>query len=421
MIQTFELSPGVTLRCFPDTRFKQSCLTVQFLRPLCREEAALNALLPAVLLRGCEGAPDMRRITLKLDDLYGAAVGALVRKVGDYQTTGLSCSFMEDRFTLDGGSVLVPMVAFLRQLLLCPVLENGVFSTAFVESERRNLILTIESQMNDKRTYASWQLTQKLCAGDPTAIPRLGDREQVAAITPASLYGHYQKVLRESPVQIFYVGSVDSERVVSLLKPLFTGLDRNPIALSAQTGFRGGDTGSFSETMEVAQGKLCMGFVSPTTLRDPGFAAMQVFNTLFGGGMISKLFMQVREKMSLCYDIGSGYHGTKGIITVSAGIDCKDEALVKDQVMAQLRACQEGQISPEELSAAKEALLSSLRGTHDSPGSIEGYYATAALSGLGLTPAEYMQAVSAVTAEDAAAAARSVTLRAAYFLKGAQV
>ena len=90
MVKTIELSPGVTLRYFPDNRFKQGALSIQFLRPMCREEAALNALLPDVLLRGCQSAPDMRRITLRLDDLYGASVGALVRRVGDIPPTGLS-------------------------------------------------------------------------------------------------------------------------------------------------------------------------------------------------------------------------------------------------------------------------------------------------------------------------------------------
>ena len=133
MIKTIELYPGVTLRCFPDSRFKQGCLTVQFLRPMCREEAALNALLPAVLLRGCQSAPDLRRITLKLDDLYGASVGALVRRVGDIQTTGLSCGFMDDRFALPGDRVLEPMLAFLEELLLDSPLEAGVFLPTFVE------------------------------------------------------------------------------------------------------------------------------------------------------------------------------------------------------------------------------------------------------------------------------------------------
>ena len=161
MTQTFELSPGVRLRCFPDKRFKQSALSVQFIRPMCRQEAALNALLPAVLLRGSENHPDLREITLKLDDLYGASVGALVRRVGDYQTTGLHASFIDDRYAMQNDQILTPMLDFLRELLFCPALDGGVFRDDYVQSEKRNLIATIESQKNDKRAYAGSQMIKK--------------------------------------------------------------------------------------------------------------------------------------------------------------------------------------------------------------------------------------------------------------------
>lgn len=418
MIKTFELYPGVTLRCFPDQRFKQGALSLQFIRPMCREEAAMNALFPAVLLRGCKSYPDMRDIILRLDDLYGASVGALVRRVGDYQTTGLSCSFIEDRFALQGDAILAPMADFIRQLLFEPVLEDGAFCSRYVESEKRNLILTIESQLNDKRAYAASQMIEKMCSADSYGVPRLGHKEQAAAITVQGLYDHYRRVLLESPVHLFYVGSAQPETVAALMKELFRGLPRKPVSLPEQAPFQDGGSGEYTETMDVAQGKLCMGFVTPITLRCKDFAAMQVVNTVFGAGMTSKLFMQVREKLSLCYDIGSGYYGSKGILTVSAGIDCRHEPLVRQQIMEQLAACCSGDITAEELTAAKEALLSQLRGTHDSPGSIEGYYATAALSGLAMTPAEYMQAVEAVTVSDAAAAAKTLQLHTVYFLRG---
>lgn len=418
MVKTFELLPGITLRCFPDHRFKQGCLSVQFIRPMCREEAALNALIPAVLLRGCESCPDMHDVILRLDDLYGASAGTLVRRIGDYQATGLSCSFIEDRFTLEGDSVLSPMIEFIGQLLFQPVLENGVFLSRYVESEKRNLILTIESQLNDKRAYASAQMMKKMCAADSYGIPRLGEKEQVAAITPQSAYDHYRKVLRESPVHLFYVGSAQPEQVARLLTDLFQNLERTPVSLPAQTPFRDGGAGEYSENMDVAQGKLCMGFVSPITLRDDNFAPMQVMNVILGAGMTSKLFMQVREKLSLCYDIGSGYHGSKGILMVSAGIDSRQEMLVRQQVLEQLAACQNGDISSQELTAAKEAIVSQLRATHDSPGSIESYYATAALSGLTMTPAEYMAAVEKVTVQDVAAAAGTLRQHTVYFLRG---
>lgn len=420
MTEKMTLFPGITLRCVPDSRFKQAAMTIQFVRPMCQEEAALNALLPAVLLRGSRKHPDIRTITNRLDELYGASVGTSVRRVGDYQTTGLYCGFIEDRFAMDGDEILKPMIDFTRELLLEPDLDSGVFRADFVEGEKKNLIATIESERNDKRVYANNQMMRMMCKSDSFGIPRLGEKETVAAITPAGLYAHYEKVLRESRVDIFYVGSASMETVAAALRDVFTGIDRDYVNLPAQTPFRDGGGEEKTETLDVAQGKLSMGFVTPITLRDEGFVAMQLFNLIFGAGMTSKLFMNVREKLSLCYDIGSGYHGAKGIVTVAAGIDSGDEDKVRREIMAQLQACQDGDISEAELGSAKQAMCSSLRATHDSPSSIEGFYATAALSGMKLTPAAYMEAVEAVTAEQVAEAARSVKLHTVYFLKGVQ-
>ena len=418
MLNTIALLPGITLRCFSDNRFKQGCLSLQFIRPMCREEAALNALLPAVLLRGTVSAPDLRDITLRLDDLYGASVGALVRRIGDYQTTGLYCGFIDDKYALKGDQILEPMIRFLGQLLLEPLLEDGAFCEDYVEGEKTNLISTIESQLNNKQSYANAQMLKAMCKEDSYGIPRLGEKKQVVRITKEALYDHYRRVLAESPVELFYVGSAQPDRVAQLLRQLFETLERTPVALPAQTPFRDGGGSEKTQTMEVSQGKLAMGFVTDITLRDRRFAAMQLCNTVFGSGMTSKLFMQVREKMSLCYDISSGYHGAKGLLTVSAGIDVKDVALVRREVMTQLEACARGDITTQELTAAKQALLSSLRGIHDSPGSIENYYASAALSGLYMTPEEYYRAIEQATLEDVAAAAATVKLHTVYFLKG---
>ena len=418
MIHTVELFPGVTLRCYPDQRFKHGCLSVQLVRSMCREEAACNALLPAVLLRGCNSCPDLRDITLRLDDLYGASVGTLVRRVGDYQTTGFFASFIEDLYAMEGDAVLVPMVAFLKELLLDPVRENGVFRADYVEGEKKNLISTIESQINDKRAYAMEQMMRRMCREDTFGLSRLGEKEDVAAITPESLFAHYEKILRTSRIDVFYVGSAPTSQVAELIKDLLGGIDRNYVNLPEQTGFHNCPGGSYEQQMEVNQGKLCMGFVSPVTIRDRDFVAMQLLNMVFGGGMTSKLFMHIREKLSLCYAIGSGYHGSKGIFSVSAGIDSNKKQKVQEEVMAQLEACRRGQITEEELNAAKQALRSGLLSTPDAPASIEGYYASAALSGLPLTLEAYMSAVEQVTVEQVAQAAKSLELHTVYFLKG---
>lgn len=418
MIQTFDLFPGMTLRCCRDTRFKQGCLSFQIIRPMSAAENAMNALLPSVLLRGTNHHRDLRTITHRLDELYGASVSAVVRRVGDYQTTGLYCSFMDDRFALPGDQVFAPMVDFLGELLLDSPVENGGFLSSFVDSEKKNLIATIESELNDKRAYAMGKLLKAMCREDTFGLPRLGETDQVAAIHPVALYDHYRTILRESPIQLFYVGSAEGETVAELVKPLLSRLGRNYVNLKSQTGFHRCEGSDLTETMEISQGKLCMGFISPITNRMPQFPAMQLLNTIFGSGMTSKLFMNIREKMSLCYSIGSSYYGTKGIVTVSAGIDFDKEEITRQEVMRQLEACRQGDITEEELTAARQAILSSLRATHDSPSSIEGYYATAALSGMKMTPDDYMAAVEAVTKEQVVAAANSLQLHTTYFLKG---
>lgn len=418
MIETLSICPGVTLRCYQDHRFKQGRISLQLVRPMCREEVALNALVPMVLLRGTRKHPDLRAITMHLDDLYGATVGDLVRRIGDYQTTGFYCGFTEDRFAMTGDAILAPVVEFLGEILLQPKLEDGIFCQEIVQSEKRNLICDLEAQRNDKASYASGELIKVLCRGDSFAIPRLGEKELVAPVTAEGLYQHYQKILREAPVEIFYVGAAEPEQIAGLLKPLFDSIDRHVSPLPPQTALHAAGTDHIRQEMDISQSRLCLGYVTPITNRTADFAAMQVMNTVLGSGMTSKLFQNIREKMSLCYSIGSGYYGSKGILTVSAGIDADKEEIVRSQVEKQLDDCRNGCISEEELQAAREAVLSSLRGVLDSPGAIEGFFATSALSGLGLSLPEYRAAVERVTREDVAAAAGSLRSCASFFLKG---
>ena len=420
MIETYELFPGVTLRCFRDHRFRQGALSIQLVRQHCREEAAMNALIPTVLLRGCKSCPDLRAITNRLDELYGASVGTMVRRVGDYQTTGLYSSFLEDRFAMNGDRILQPMVEFLGQLLLEPLTEAGGFDRSFVAGEKKNLVATIESELNDKRAYAMGKLLRTMCRADSFGIPRLGDKESVAAVDAKTLYDHYRHILRTSPIELFYVGSTEGQTVASLLKQMLAAIDRDYVNLKPQSPFCDAGESDISEPMDAAQSVLCMGFVTPITGDNADFAAMQVLNNIFGAGMTSKLFVQVREKQSLCYAIGSGYYGTKGIVTVSAGIDKEKEQQVRQEVLNQLEACRRGEITAEELNAAKEAIISSLRGVHDSPGSIESYYATHRLTGAFRSPKAYMEEVQAVTMDAVVAAANTLRLHTTCFLKGVQ-
>lgn len=421
MITTTYLSPGIRLQCYTDNRFKQNALSIQYVRPMRREEAAMNALIPSVLLRGCNSAPDLRQITMRLDTLYGASVSPISRRSGDYQTTGFYVGMMDDRFAMGGEPLLEETLAFVGELLFDYPTENGGFLDAFVQGEKTNQIYAIEAERNDKRTYAAQQLLKKMCGPDSFGLPRMGEPEEVSAITPQALLRHYEALRRESPVELFYVGSAQPGKVEAALQKIFAGEKRDYRPLPPQTDLAPGPKQALSEAMEIAQGKLAMGYVTPITNRSTAFPAMQMLSTVFGGGMTSKLFQNVREKQSLCYSIGSGYYGAKGIVLVSAGIDFDKEQHVRQEVEKQLDACRRGEISQAEVDAARHSLISALQAVPDSPSSIENYYSTMTLNGCGMDPQRHRAALEAVTAEDLVAAAKTLELHSTYFLKGANL
>ena len=418
MYETISIMPGVTLHYVRAERFKQGCLSVQFLRPMCMEEAALNLLLPAVLMRGTAKRPNMRLITQHQDDLYGSSFLEVCRRTGDYQGVGFLLRFLEDRFAMDGDQILDPMLDFLEEVLLDPMVEDGGFNPEFVSSEKKNLLQSIDSLINDKRSYANAKMMEKMCSADTHGIPRYGSRENVEAVDPVQLYNHFQKVLSESPVVLFYVGSADPQAVAQKLTSIFAKIPRNPVTLPEQTAFRDGGGGTYTETADITQGKLVVGYVTPITIYDDRFPAMQLFNFIFGGDMTSKLFTSLREQQSLCYYILCGYYGAKGLVVLDAGIDCDQYDQAMREQRYQLELCCNGGITESELVAAKKAVISSLIGIYDSPGSIESFETGKIIAGTEYQVDDMVQRIEAVTLEQVIEAARTLRPHTTFFLKG---
>ncbi len=421
MNERMKLLPGVYLRAVQTDKFKTGCMSINFLRPLCREEAAKNALLPAVLLRGTQKNPDIMHISKMLDELYGATVGTLVRKKGEVHTCGFYADFIEDKYTLDGENVFAEVCAFMRELLMEPVMENGAFSRNFVEGEKINLEHTIAAEINDKRTYAVARLLRTMCANEQAAVPRLGDRKSVEAITPENLWEHYQNILETSQVELFYMGSKSAEEVAEVMTKMLEGLPRGElVSVGTEIVRTAGEVKEISEAMDVTQGKLSIGFRTGCTCQDPEYPALQLLNAVFGSGVTSKLFQNVREKMSLCYYASSSMEKYKGLMVVSSGIEFDKYEVAKNEILRQLEDCRQGNITEAELEQARTYLISAFRIAKDRPGSVDDFYLGQMITGANETIDDQIEALRRVTAEEVVAAAQKITLDTIYFLKGAE-
>lgn len=419
--ERLELMPGVRLNMIETDRFKTGCFSINLLRPLTRADAAPNALLPSVLLRGCRSCPDMQSISRKLDTLYGASVGTLIRKKGQVQTVGLYTDFLEDRYA-EGEPVFSQMMEFLRELLFEPLGAPEAFVQEYVDGESLNLANTIDSRINDKRTWTVNRMLSHMCKDDAYAVPRLGEKDTLSGLTGKDLYVRWQNLLATSPIELFYMGQQTKEAVVSAMQNLLKDLPRGEILPVPAVGpiCRNRPVQNIRESMDVTQGKLAMGLRTDITARDPRYPALMLLNAVYGGSMTSKLFLEIREAQSLCYYANSSVDKFKGVMVVEAGIEFSDYDVAVEGILHQLELCKKGDISEEELESARAYLISALKTGKDSPGRLDDYAIGQAVVGLDGTMESMAHQLEAVTVEQIIEAANTLYLDTVFFLKGVE-
>ena len=413
-----EILPGVYLTAVQSDKFKTGCFSLNLLRPMKKEEAAANALIPSVLLRGSERCPDIASISAKLDELYGASIGTLVRKKGEVQLVGFYCDYVQDEYVDE--PVFAPVMAFLAELLLNPRLENGIFPEAVVDSEKLNLENAMLSRINDKRTYAASQLIRTMCAGQPYGIPRIGDPDDLTEITAKSLYAHYRDLLATSRVELFYMGSLSPAAVTKVLQAALAELPRAEVFVPVGTtpAPQARPVQEKTERLDVTQGKLSLGFFTDITAKDPRYPALVLAATVFGGGATSKLFTNVREKMSLCYYASASFEKFKGVLSVSSGVEFSKLETAKTEILRQLEACKAGDITDDELESARGYLVSDLKIAMDSPGRLDDYYMGQILLEQDGTMEDLASTIARVTKQEAAEAIQALRLDTIYALEG---
>ena len=417
------LAEGVEFYSLYDDRFKTVRLTAALLLPLREETAAAGALLPHLLRGGCTEYPTLAALNRRLSELYGARISADVSRIGEIQALTLTAVSLEDRFAFGGEPVAAECAGLLCSLLFDPAREEDRFPCASMERERRCLIERIQAEINDKRLYARRRCSQLLCQGEGYAVPLNGTVEAAASLTTEEMTAFWRDALHTARLVILCQGSSGHEAVAEAFRQGFAGADRAPVVLSpAPPPQEQGAIRRVTERLDVNQSKLVMGLRSPVTasLSSPEeVAAMRLMNALLGGTPHSLLFRNVREKMSLCYYCASSYDRHKGAFLIDSGVEEANAPRAEEAIREQLARAAKGDFTPDDLESARLSVKNQFLSLGDLPSTLEGWYLGQAAAGLPLsTPEQAAAEIDAVTAAQAADAARSLTLQTVFLLAG---
>ena len=348
--------------------------------------------------------------------MYAADFSSAVLKIGERQILEFYFDMVDPNLLPNGAQNGERGLRAFWDIITNPAGSGSRFVDAYFTQEKHNLRQEVEGLVNNKRAYVMARAVSEMCADEPFGVYKYGDIDTIDQLENEAVYNHYGKILASYPMDIFLVGPN-----LDVLANLFARLDlkRNKMEVLQPPVQREVKEPRFlREEMNVQQSILFMGYRTNHMYLNDNYYALLVGNGILGGFPHSKLFVNVRERASLAYYVGSSIEGTKGILTITAGIDGAKVDQTTQIIEQQLQALQEGMISEEELEQTKRGLISSITSMSDNPASIIDRSIIGIVNGEMRSFDHVTQAIENVTLEDVVSVMNKLTLDLVYVLQG---
>jgi len=410
---------GIRYTFIENDKFKTGLLGLFFALPIQKENAAVNALVPAVLRRGCTEYPTMKEISKKLESLYGAKFDCGVSKKGEYQIIRFYGEAVNKQFVQAEENNLLELAKVIQSIVFHPLLEDGVFKKEYVEQEKENLKDLIEARKNDKVQYALERCYELMFDGEPMGLSEYGTVEDVDKITQEDVTAAYHKMVKDFQVDLVVSGKFD-ENETKALQEQFAFVDREKLDAKINPLPATSEVRNFTEEFDINQGKLSLGYNVDIDINSDEYFQMMVYNGILGGGVQSKLFQNVREKHSLAYYAFSRFDKFQSTIGISCGIEIENYQKALDTVLEQVKDISEGKISDYEYETTIKTLVNSLKSMKDEQVQLLDFNYSQILLGSSMKIDEIIEKIQQVTVEDVVKISERVSLNTIYFMTSRQ-
>lgn len=408
-----ELTGNIGFTTVIDKKFKTANITVRFMTKLSEKTASANVIGTDILTYSTSNLPTLSLLNEKLSSLYGAGLSSSSAKNGDIQILGINASYIINRYAIDGEDIESEMLSILIDSIFSPNASNGKFDEESFNITKKELLDRIDAEINNKRGYAISQATKTAFSGEPAEFTVYGTKESVDSVTPETAYSAYLDLLKTAQIEITYVAPEENPAVMKKFEENFAKIERNPetVKFKAPSPIKS-EVITKSEEFDVRQCKMVMVFKTDSENK----YALRMLNNLWGLTPVSKLFMNVREKLSLCYYCASRFNDYKNSIFVDIGVERANIEKAKSEILRQLDEVKNGNVTDEEISNALLSVDNALTSIGDTPSSYSVWYFNCFCDGEIMTPAEKFKKYSEVTKEDIINVAKTLNLDSIYIM-----
>ena len=415
-----ELVPGISAHFVQSKKFKTNKITIRFTAPLSLETIAGRMLSASMLETANQAYPTSQAFRRYLASLYGTDISTSAYRRGQAHILDLTFTYVRDEFLSKKNVLTSRILELVEQTLFAPLVQDGAFEPALFEIERKQLLASLATDMDDSFYFAHKEL-DSLFFHDERLQLRYSDlRNSISNESPESSYTCFQDALKNDRIDFFFLGDFNEVEITESLKSLPFTVRENGVTIQYHQSY----SNVLQEGMvqrNVGQSILEMGYHSPVKYGDDQHLPMLVMNGLLGEFAHSKLFTNVRENAGIAYTVSSQLDLFSGLLRMYAGIDRGNRNHARKMMNHQLMDLKKGNFTDFELNQTKEMIRRSLLIAQDSQHTlVERIYLTALFGKATFDIDRLLEKLESVDKEAVCIAANSLKLQAIYFMEGVE-
>ena len=415
-----ELVPGISAHFVQSKKFKTNKITIRFTAPLSLETVAGRMLSASMLETANKAYPTSQAFRRYLASLYGADISTSAYRRGQAHILDLTFTYVRDEFLSKKNVLTSRILELVKQTLFAPLVQDGAFEPALFEIERKQLLASLATDMDDSFYFAHKEL-DSLFFHDERLQLRYSDlRNSILNESPESSYTCFQDALKNDRIDFFFIGDFNEVEITESLKSLPFTARKSDVAIQYNQSY----SNVLQEGMvqrNVGQSILEMGYHSPVKYGDDQHLPMLVMNGLLGEFAHSKLFTNVRENAGIAYTVSSQLDLFSGLLRMYAGIDRGNRNQARKMMNHQLMDFKKGNFTDFELEQTKEMIRRSLLIAQDSQHTlVERVYLTELFGKATFDIDQLLEKLESVDKEAVCKAANSLKLQAIYFMEGVE-